>query len=141
MSDTREGEQGADRGSEVEQLQEEQEEFEEELSEGEMDENDFITPELKKELDMLSSLKNDIAQIKSRDRDFDEGYKMLKAQLEYSSKIATEVNRADRLAKELIEVNEKLLNKNSNSADRRLPRPPVQKLQKPALDPKAKATK
>lgn len=79
MSDTREGEQGADRGSEVEQLQEEQEEFEEELSEGEMDENDFITPELKKELDMLSSLKNDIAQIKSRDKDFDEGYKMLKA--------------------------------------------------------------
>ena len=128
MSDTREGEQGADRGSDVEQLHEEQEEFEEELSEGEMDENDFITPELKKELDMLTSLKNDIAQIKSRDKDFDEGYKMLKAQLEYSSKIATEVNRADRLAKELIEVNEKLLNKNSNSADRRLPRPPVQKL-------------
>ena len=91
-----------------------------------MDENDFITPELKKELEMLSSLKNDIAQIRSRDKDFDEGYKMLKAQLEYSSKIATEVSRGDKLAKELTEINEKLLNKNSNSADRKLPKIPAQ---------------
>ena len=43
---------------------------------------------------------------------------MLKAQLEYSSKIATEVDRGGRLARELTEVNQKLLNKNSNSAGR-----------------------
>lgn len=97
-----------------------------------MNESDFITPELKKELEMLSSLKNDIAQIKSRDKDFDEGYKMLKAQLEYSSKIATEVDRADKLAKELIEINQKLLNKNSNFADKRPPKVPVQRPQRPA---------